>query len=497
MPTAPTPTPPEPEPTSRVIERWGLEWEDLENLEIEVEGEAIQLVDGQASVSYGGESEDRYTLQNRVAQGDLNGDGYDDVVAHIVLDTAGTGTFHLVVAVIDNGQGGEAQAPVWVGDRIVMDRIEVRDGIVEAVLFDREPDEPFTVISRRQMMEIDFAGSEPAVSVTDSQPLENLPPPGPDLPEIEIQFDPGAIGAIVAGSIDFRQRQTYTVHISAGQWFIATLDAPLGVWLDVRLDDQVVASATERSQQVQVELPATGPWQVTVVSAHAGAAEYKMAIEALPLGSEYPPVTAPTEVPVDFKLPDHSPPPIPDENAPVVYLTFDDGPHPVYTLQVLDVLAEYNARATFFVVGSLAEAYPLTLQRIVDEGHTLANHTWNHENLAGLPREAFDDTVGRTQAVLGSRATNCLRPPYGSLDAFTREWAAEHGLEVHTWDFTPKDWLQPPAAEIAQGLLDHARNGAILLLHDGGGPRTQTVLGLDLALQELTSRGFRFELLCE
>ena len=83
-----------------------MEWEDLENLRFEFDGEIIQLEDGQAVVSYGGASEDRYTLQNRVAQGDLNGDGYDDVVAHIVLATAGTGTFHLVVAVIDNGQGG-------------------------------------------------------------------------------------------------------------------------------------------------------------------------------------------------------------------------------------------------------------------------------------------------------------------------------------------------------------------------------------------------------
>lgn len=473
-----------------------MEWEDLESLRFEFDGEIIQFEDGQAVVSYGGASEDRYTLQNRVAQGDLNGDGYDDVVAHIVLATAGTGIFHLVVGVIDNGKGGEAQAPVRVGDRIVMDRIEVRDRTVEVVLFDREPDEPFTVISRRQMLEIDFADPEPAVGVIDSQPLESLPPPGPDLPEIDIRFDPGAIGAIVAGSIEFRQRQTYTVYISAGQWFTATLDAPLGVWLDVRLEDHVAASGTERSQHVQAELPATGPWKVTVVSAHAGAAEYKMAIEALPPGSEYPPATTPTESPDDVELPDHSLAPTSDGTAPVVYFTFDDGPHPVYTPQVLDVLAKYNARATFFVVGSLVEALPRTTQRIVDEGHTLANHTWNHENLAGLPREAFDDTVGRTQAVLGSRATNCLRPPYGSLDAFTREWAAEHGLEVQTWDYSPEDWLQPPAAEIAQGLLDHARNGAILLLHDGGGPRTQTVLGLDMALQELTSRGFRFEPLC-
>ena len=179
-----------------------------------------------------------------------------------------------------------------------------------------------------------------------------------------------------------------------------------------------------------------------------------------------------------------------------MYFTFDDGPHPVFTPQVLDVLARYEARATFFVVGSLVEIYPGTTQRIIDEGHTIGNHTWNHEDLGGLTREEFDETVGRTQALLGHRGTACLRPPYASMDAFTREWAAEHGLEVHTWDFSPQDWLQPPAETIAQDLVDHARDGAVLLLHDGGGDRTQTVLGLDIALSELAGRGFRFEPLC-
>ncbi len=179
-----------------------------------------------------------------------------------------------------------------------------------------------------------------------------------------------------------------------------------------------------------------------------------------------------------------------------MYLTFDDGPHPVYTPQILDVLARYGARATFFVVGSLAERNPLTIKRIIDEGHTIGNHTWNHENLAGLSREEFDETVGRTQEVLGLRITSCLRPPYASMDAFTREWAADHGLNVVTWDFSPQDWIPQSALDIAQKVVDQARDGVIMLLHDGGGDRSQTVLGLDAALSELSSRGYRFEPLC-
>ena len=493
---SPTEASPGPEPTPTVVEQWGFDWEDLENLAFEVDGETLQLENGQVTVSYGGASEDRYTLQNLVAQGDLNGDGYDDAVVHIVLASAGSGTFHLIVPVIYDGQGGNAQRPIWVGDRIVMESIEVRDGLVEVVLFDREPDESFTVISRRQTLEIDLSGSEPVVSVIDSQPLEALPPPGPDLPEVAIQFDPGAIGAIVAGSIEFRQRQAYSAHIAAGQWFIASLDAPLGVWLDVRLDDHVVASASDRLKWVQAELPAGGSWQISVVSAHAGPAEFKLYIEALPLESDHFPTHYPTVSPSDVDLPDVNPVPSPDERAPVMYLTFDDGPHPVYTPQILDVLARYGARATFFVVGSLAERNPLTIKRIIDEGHTIGNHTWNHENLAGLSREEFDETVGRTQEVLGLRITSCLRPPYASMDAFTREWAADHGLNVVTWDFSPQDWIPQSALDIAQKVVDQARDGVIMLLHDGGGDRSQTVLGLDAALSELSSRGYRFEPLC-
>lgn len=179
-----------------------------------------------------------------------------------------------------------------------------------------------------------------------------------------------------------------------------------------------------------------------------------------------------------------------------MYLTFDDGPHPAYTPQVLDVLARHEVQAMFFVVGSLAEAYPDIIQRILDEGHTLGNHTWNHENLATLSREEFDETVGRTEELLGDRGAACLRPPYAAVGSFTREWAAEHGLDLVTWDFSPQDWIPQPASDIAQQVVDQARDGVIILLHDGGGDRSQTVLGLDAALGQLSSRGYRFEPLC-
>ena len=468
----------------------GIGWEDLEHLTFEIDGDAVRLEGGRATVSYGGASASIFTLQNRVAQGDLDGDGDSDVVAHIVERSAGTGVFHFVVPIIDDDGMVVAPHAVAVGDRVVMDAISVHDGLIEVSLFDRALHEPFSIISRHTTLEIDVRASLPRVRVISTEPIEDLPLPSPERPEIEVRFDRGAVSATQSGSIDFRERQTYTVQASQGQAFTATLDAPLGVWLDVRLDDHVVISAAQRAQLVEAELPASGPWKTTVVSSHAGQVDYDVNIEVLPLDEANP---APTSTAPIVRPPR---PVTPDDEGAVVYLTFDDGPHPVYTPQVLDVLARYGARATFFVLGSLVETHPDIIERIAAEGHTIANHTWNHEVLAGLPRPAFDDTISRTQAILADLATPCLRPPYASIDAFTQEWASAHGLDLMMWTVDPGDWRRPPAAEIADHIVQRAMAGAVVLLHDGGGDRSRTVQGLEMALDRLADRGLRYEPVC-
>ena len=471
------------------VESDSIGWEDLEHLTVEIDGEVVRLEGGRATVSHGGASANIFTLQNRVAQGDLDGDGDEDVVAHIVERTSGTGVFNLIVPVINDEGTAVAQSPIPVGDRVVVDAVTVRDGLIEVSLFDRAQDEPFTVISRHTTLEIDLSGSAPRVTVIDTEPIEQKPLPGPERPEVTIRFEPGAVSAAESGTIDFRERQTYTVHASEGQPFTAELRAPLGVWLDVRLDHLVVTSAAQRSQHVEAELPATGPWKVTVVSSHAGESGYELTVEVLPRPAGPAPTTTTEKVTVPRPV-------TPEDDGDVVYLTFDDGPHPQYTPQVLDVLARHDARATFFVVGSLVQAYPDIIQRIAAEGHTIANHTWNHEDLAGLSRAAFDETISRTQAVLGDLAVPCLRPPYGSIDAFTREWAASHGLTLMTWDASPSDWLRPPAEEIADYIVQWARPGVVMLMHDGGGDRSATVQGLEMALERLADRNLRYEPVC-
>lgn len=489
--TPPTTTavPGESLPDGAHTETEAIDWEDLEQLVIEMDGDSVQFDGGRATVTYGGQSTSTFTLRNRAAQGDLDGDGDEDLVAHIIERSAGTGVFHYVVPVINEAGIAVARSPVLAGDRIVMDSIWVQDGLIEVSLFDRGLDEPFTIITTHTMMEIDASGGTPVVAVTGTAPIEDVPRPGPGRPVIDVRFDPGAVSAAQSGSIDFRERQTYTVQASEGQPLTATLDAPAGVWLDVRLDDLVVAPVSQRSQMVTTELPASGPWQVTVFSSHTGPVDYRLTIEVLPVVEASPTTT--TTAPI-VRLPR----PVKPAGDGVVYLTFDDGPHAQYTPQVLDILARHDARATFFVVGRLAQAYPDIIERIAAEGHTLANHTWNHEDLATLTRPAFDQTVGRTEAILGDLATPCLRPPYGSIGAHTREWAAGHGLSLLTWDGSPMDWLRPPATEIADYIVQWAPTGAVILLHDGGGNRANTVQGLEMALERLADQGLRYEPIC-
>lgn len=180
----------------------------------------------------------------------------------------------------------------------------------------------------------------------------------------------------------------------------------------------------------------------------------------------------------------------------VVYLTFDDGPHPTYTPRILDILSWYGARATFFVTGESAMLYPDLIQRIVSEGHTLANHTWDHVALDTLSDEEFEETVLRTQQALGEHATPCIRPPYYRADDETYERADQLGLRVIMGNVRPRDWARPGALTIADRIVGGAAPNAVVVLHDGGGDRSQTVEGLELALAHLQTRNYSFEPVC-
>ena len=180
-------------------------------------------------------------------------------------------------------------------------------------------------------------------------------------------------------------------------------------------------------------------------------------------------------------------------NVPV-YFTFDDGPHPTYTPQVLDVLARFGVRATFFVEGQYVIENLDLIKRMVSEGHTVGNHTWEHESLAGLSLDGFNETVLRTKEALGEHAAPCLRPPYGETDLFTSHRADALGMRVVMWTVDPKSSATQDPDILVSKMVGNITNGSVVLLHDPAG--YQAVQALEQTLTILSERGYRYEPVC-
>ncbi|MFF4604864.1 polysaccharide deacetylase family protein [Streptomyces sp. NPDC001339] len=177
-----------------------------------------------------------------------------------------------------------------------------------------------------------------------------------------------------------------------------------------------------------------------------------------------------------------------------VFLTFDDGPHPRYTPQILRILRRHRVRATFFVIGENAVGFPGLLRAIAEDGHAVANHTWSHPQLTGLPPDDVRSELGRTSAliddVLGA-APNLARAPYGAWDDLSLSICNELGMSPVGWATDSLDWTLPGAENIADAVLAGIRPGGIVLAHDGGGPRRQTVEALRWYLPRLLDDGYR------
>lgn len=183
-----------------------------------------------------------------------------------------------------------------------------------------------------------------------------------------------------------------------------------------------------------------------------------------------------------------------------VYLTFDDGPHGAWTPQILDLLDQYDARATFFVLGGSVGSHPGLIQRMKSEGHAIANHSYSHTRMTGMSYSQFQWQIRATENAVrdaGGEMAPCVRPPYGAVDGNTRSFAASMGYEVVMWDIDPQDWRQPGPTVIANHVVSRARDGAIILLHDGGISRAQTVSATAQILSRLDAQGYQFGALCQ
>ncbi|GAB2669572.1 polysaccharide deacetylase family protein [Kribbella swartbergensis] len=181
-----------------------------------------------------------------------------------------------------------------------------------------------------------------------------------------------------------------------------------------------------------------------------------------------------------------------------VVLTFDDGPDPVYTPQILDVLAKYDAKATFFEVGRNVVKHPALTKRIHAAGHSVQNHTWTHADLRTLSAAAFRTQILSTDRAISAhtgQVPRCLRPPYGGFNPAVTQRAKALGKDLIVWHVDSRDWTKPGTAAIVKRVLTGVRNGSVILLHDGGGNRSQTVAALPAILTTLKAQGYGFRTL--
>ncbi|MFF5476017.1 polysaccharide deacetylase family protein [Streptomyces sp. NPDC012935] len=174
-------------------------------------------------------------------------------------------------------------------------------------------------------------------------------------------------------------------------------------------------------------------------------------------------------------------------------LTFDDGPDPRYTPHILDTLREYDVRAMFFVCGEMVAANGDLVARMADEGHVVGNHTWSHPLLTGLGRRRIREEMERTSDVIeetyGERPA-WFRAPYGAWNRTAFRLGAELGMEPLAWTVDTLDWTAPGTRTIVDRVENGAAPGVVVLSHDAGGDRSQSVRALRAYLPQLLDSGY-------
>ncbi|MCW6053789.1 polysaccharide deacetylase family protein [Lyngbya sp. CCAP 1446/10] len=180
-------------------------------------------------------------------------------------------------------------------------------------------------------------------------------------------------------------------------------------------------------------------------------------------------------------------------NSKVIALTFDDGPT-AETLKILAVLQKHNVVATFFCLGANLRENPEIAKRVVKAGNAIGNHTWHHFYHNVTEKTASDEIDNTGVHIYRSSGAKSLlfRPPGGRLSNGFADYAKKKNYVVVMWSIDPKDYLQPPAAAITRSVLSQATSGAIVLLHDGGGDRQQTIEAVSAIIPKLKQQGYRF-----
>lgn len=178
-----------------------------------------------------------------------------------------------------------------------------------------------------------------------------------------------------------------------------------------------------------------------------------------------------------------------------IVLTFDDGPHPKQTRQILDVLDRYGIKATFFVIGVNVRNYPGIVAEVQARGHEVANHTTTHSHAARLDayalRNEITDCEREVFAQTGKRC-KLFRPPEGAMNDSMRQVVKELGYTSVLWTLDTRDWAHTPPDTISEYIIQNAKNGDIILMHDYIGANSPTVKALETFIPILLEKGFTF-----
>lgn len=182
-----------------------------------------------------------------------------------------------------------------------------------------------------------------------------------------------------------------------------------------------------------------------------------------------------------------------DNQEMKIALTFDDGPHPILTPKILDILKKYNIKATFFIVGENVINYPDVALRILNEGHEIGNHTNSHD---AVTRDEIE-TCEKIIYELTDYRTKLFRPPQGFINSYVKTTSSSLGYDIILWDIDTRDWDHASPERIYQNVTTNIGAGSIILMHDYISYRSPTPEALERMIPTLLERGYRFVVVSE
>ncbi len=185
-------------------------------------------------------------------------------------------------------------------------------------------------------------------------------------------------------------------------------------------------------------------------------------------------------------------------DSPTIALTFDDGPHPQYTPQLLRVLERYQIPASFFWLGACVEQAPTVAQAVCDQGHFIGLHGYDHRSFPCLSADELRQSLEQTRAAIGQscsrvpQSLNYVRPPNGFFTPRTLKLLRQWQYEPVMWTVVPEDWVRPGVAVVLQRIMHQVRNGAIIVLHDGYCGGIDVAETVDRLAPLLLEQGYQF-----